>query len=304
MLHPQARAALAQEEGGLPVSDPSLDIPTEREVTRRAALAEPREDVTEVRDVDADEVRVRVYRPTMEPLPVIVHLHGGGFVYNDIDVHDAAVRRLANRSGCAVVSVEYRRPPEHRFPAAPDDVDTVLAWLDREGTRLGLDTGCLFGHGDSAGANLALVAALRHPGRFRALVLIYPFIDARMRSSSYEDAAGLFDRREAGWYWAQYAAGPEDYHNPDFSPYELVEQGHGLEALPPTLVVTSEHDPLRDEGERLASAIAESGVSCVATRYLGMLHGFWRHPEHFDAADPLTGQIAAFLRQHCARRLA
>jgi acetyl esterase len=285
--------SLAAEEGYPPVSDPSVDIAVERAEARAAAAAEVREDVAEVRDLDADGVPVRLYRPSTDPgLPAIVHVHGGGFVFNDVEVHDAAARRLANRSGFAVLSVDYRRPPEHRFPAAPDDVDTVVGWLGREGQRLGLDLTRAFVHGDSAGGNLALVAALRNPGFFRAVALIYPFVDARMRGASYEDAPGLWGRGEAAWYWEQYASGPDDYDDPDFSPIESDRLG----TLPPTLVVTAEHDPLCDEGEQLAARIAEAGVPCVGTRYLGMIHGFWRHPAEYDAAEPLMRQVAGFLQ--------
>ena len=105
-----------------------------------------------------------------------MHVHGGGFVFHDVEVHDRPCRRLANRLGMAVLSVDYRLAPEHRFPAAPDDVDTVLAWLDARRSRLSRG-GPTYVHGDSAGGNLALVAALRHPGRFRAVVLHYPFLD-------------------------------------------------------------------------------------------------------------------------------
>ena len=293
MLHPQAKAVLAQEEGEAPVCDPSTDIEAMRAEAREAALAGPREEVAVVRDLDADGVPVRLYRPAEDgDLPVIVHLHGGGFVFGDLEVHDAAARRLANRSGMAVVSVDYRRPPEHPFPAAPGDVDTVLGWLDREGAALGLDLTRQFAHGDSAGGNLALVAALRHPGRFGGLVLIYPFIDARTRHASYDEAIGLWNRGEAAWYWAQYAASPDDYDNPDFSPYE----SDRLDTLPPTLIATAEHDPVRDEGEALAARIADAGVMCVATRHLGMIHSFWRLADDFDAAELLTRQVAGFLQ--------
>jgi acetyl esterase len=295
MLHPQARAALAEEEGYPPVDDPSTDIGAERAEALAAAAQEPKEEVAEVRDLEADGVRVRLYRPsTATSLPVVVHFHGGGFVFNDIDVHDGPARRLANRSGHAVVSVDYRRPPEHRYPAARDDGDTVVGWLRREGDGLGVDLARAFVHGDSAGGNLALVVALRNPGFFRAAALIYPFVDARMRGASYDDAPGLWGRGEAAWYWSQYASGPEDYDDPDFSPIESARLG----TLPPTLVVTAEHDPLCDEGELLAARIAEAGVSCVGTRYLGMIHGFWRQPGAVDAAEPLMRQVAAFFQQH------
>ena len=118
--------------------------------------------------------------------------HGGGFVFNDVDVHDAACRRLANRPGLRVLSVDYRCPPEHRFPAAPDDVSSVVAWLDADAPAE-LRAGPTYVHGDSAGGNLALVAALRHPGRFAAAVLIYPFLDPAAGWDSYLTAADGFD---------------------------------------------------------------------------------------------------------------
>jgi acetyl esterase len=244
-----------------------------------------------VREVDADGVRCRLYRPDDATVGVVVHVHGGGFVFHDVDVHDASARRLANRSGMSVLSVDYRRPPEHPFPAAPDDVSTVVRWL--EGADL---PGPRFVHGDSAGGNLALVAALRHPGFFRAVVLIYPFLDPTAGFESYRTHADGFDPREGEWYWQQYAGSPADLTHPDLAP--LLSDRLGT--LPPTLVVTAEHDPLRDEGEHLALRLAEEGVEVVSTRYQGQLHAFWRHPGVFPAAEPLMGQVAAYLRQHAS----
>jgi acetyl esterase len=292
-LHPRARAAVAAYDAEIPVFDPGFDIAASRAAARALAMTDPREDVDEVVDVDADGVRCRLYRPVGAD-GVVVHLHGGGFVFHDIDVHDSAARRLANRSGMAVLSVDYRRPPEHRFPAAPDDVDAALAWLSREGLALGLDLPT-YAHGDSAGGNLALVATLRNPGRFAAVALLYPFLDPTASFESYRTAADGFDAREAAWYWQQYAD-PADLARPDLAPL-LSDR---LSSLPPTLVVTAEHDPLRDEGEELVRRLAEDGVEVVGTRYLGQVHGFWRHVDVFDAAEPLTGQVAAFFRQHRA----
>lgn len=290
-LHPQARTAVAAYAAETPVYAPGFDIEASRAEARELAAAESREQVDEVTDVDADGVRCRLYRPAGAD-GLVVHLHGGGFVFHDLDTHDAAVRRLANRAGMAVLSVDYRRAPEHRFPAAPDDVDTVLAWLDREAAALGLDAPT-FAHGDSAGGNLALVAALRNPGRFAAVALLYPFLDPTAGFESYLTAADGFDPREAAWYWQQYAA-PEDLGHPDLAP--LLSDRLG--SLPPTLVLTAEHDPLRDEGEELVRRLAEDAVEVVGTRYLGQVHGFWREPDVFDAAEPATRQVAAFLRQH------
>ncbi|MGD9960526.1 alpha/beta hydrolase [Nocardioides sp.] len=294
VLHPQARRAIELASGQPRVFDPGFDVTAARAQARQEALAQPREDVAEVRDVDAGGVPCRLYRPADPGSGLVLHLHGGGFVFNDVEVHDAACRRLANRSGLSVLSVDYRRPPEHRFPAAPDDVDAVLAHLG----EIGEDSGPLCAHGDSAGANLALVAALRNPGRFAALVLIYPFLDPTAGFASYAEAAAQdegFDPREAAWYWEQYAATAADLTDPDLAPLN----SDRLASLPPTMIVTAEHDPLRDEGEHLAVLLAEEGVNVVASRQLGQVHGFWRHVDVFDAAEPVTRSVAGFLRQHC-----
>jgi acetyl esterase len=169
----------------------------------------------------------------------------------------------------------------------------VLQWLDRHGEGVGL-AGPAYVHGDSAGGNLALVAALRNPGRFRAIALTYPFLDPEAGFDSYTSAADGFDPAEARWDWEQYAARPEDLHHPDLAPL----RSDRLHTLPPTFVATAEHDPLRDEGEHLAARLAEEGVAVTGVRFLGQIHGFWRHPDVFDAAEPLTRAVAGFLRSH------
>jgi acetyl esterase len=290
-LFPVARAAVEAAAQEIPVWTAGYDIAAARAANRAFALQEQPEDVAEVVDLDADGVRVRLFRPEGADPGVLVHLHGGGFVFHDVDVHDRPCRRLANRLGMAVLSVDYRLAPEHRFPAAPDDVDTVLGWLDRGGADLGTQ-GPTYVHGDSAGGNLALVAALRHPGRFRAVVLIYPFLDPQAGFESYAlGAASGFDPREADWYWQQYADG--DLTDPDLAP--LLSDRLGT--LPPTLVTTAEHDPLRDEGEHLAALIAEAGGDVTCTRYLGQIHGYWRLAA-FPASEELMRHTCAFLRGH------
>ena len=288
MLFPESRRALEQYAGETPVWTEGYDVAAAREQARVLAAQEPREEVAEAADVDADGVPARLYTPAaVAGDAVVVHAHGGGFVFNDVEVHDASVRRLANRTGLRVMSVDYRRPPEDRFPAAVEDVATAAAWAVRAlGERL-------LAHGDSAGGNLALVDALRHPGRYAAVALVYPFLDPTAGFASYATAADGFDPREAAWYWERYAS-PADWSNPDLAP--LLSDRLGT--LPPTLVVTAEHDPLRDEGEELARRIADAGVEVVATRYLGQLHGFWRHPRVFPSAEPLMRQVAGFLRLH------
>jgi acetyl esterase len=279
-------AALAEQQ----VWEDGYDVAAAREANRAFALSEEPEDVAEVTDLDADGVRVRLFRPDGADAGLVVHLHGGGFVFHDIDVHDRPCRRLANRLGIAVLSVDYRLAPEHRFPAPLEDVDTVLAWLDHGGAELA--EGPTYVHGDSAGGNLALVTALRHPGRFRATVLVYPFLDPTAGFASYDlGAAAAFDPREAEWYWQQYARDERDLTDPDLAPL-LSER---LGTLPPTLVTTAEHDPLRDEGEHLAALIAEAGGDVTCTRYLGQIHGYWRHAA-FPASEQAIRQECAFLR--------
>lgn len=292
MLHPQAEAALAQWARGPRVTDPGYDIDAQRQLARAQAAAEPREDVAEVTDVDADGVPCRLYVPAGAS-GVVVFLHGGGFVFGDLDTHDAQSRRIANRTGLAVLSVDYRRPPEHRFPAAPDDADTALRWLLARGTERGLDTSRVVALGDSAGANLALVAALRNPDAFAATVLVYPFIDPRQRFESYRREAGGLGAAESAWYWEQYAATPDDLTHPDLTPLD----SDALHTLPPTLVVAAEHDPLVDEDVELARRVRAAGVRTTLTTYPGMVHGFWRHPEQFDAAEESLAEIAEFLRR-------
>ncbi|GAA5154500.1 hypothetical protein GCM10023340_38150 [Nocardioides marinquilinus] len=288
MLYPEARAALERAAGEPAVTDPAHDVAAERAAAREAARAEPREDVAAVADVDLGGVPCRRYEPVDAAPGVVVHVHGGGFVFNDVEVHDGVSRRLANRTGRTVVSVDYRLAPEHRFPAAVDDLDAVVGALTDAGEE------ALYAHGDSAGANLALVAALRHPGRFRALVLVYPFLDPEAAGESHRTETQGFDPATVAWYWRQYAGDdPAAVTHPDLAPL----RSERLATLPPTFVATAEHDPLRDEGELLATRLVEAGVPVVAVRCLGQLHGFWRHLA-FPAAEPLMAQTAAFLRAH------
>jgi acetyl esterase len=308
-MHPQAEAAVALWARGPSVTDPGFDaagIEQMRCAAREAAAAEPREEVAEVRDVDADGVRCRWYVPSPDVEPVetsrqarrpgrgcVVFLHGGGFVLGDVDTHDAQSRRLANRTGLAVLAVDYRRPPEHRFPAAPDDVDRAVSWLRGHAAALDVDERRLMTLGDSAGGNLALVAALRNPGVFAATVLVYPFIDPSGRHYRPERDSGALTAAESAWYWQQYAAAPGDLVHPDLAPIDSPALG----GLPPTLVVAAEYDLLRGEDVELARRIEQAGAAVILSTYAGMVHGFWRHPELFDAAEESLAEIADFLRR-------
>lgn len=292
-LHPQAVAALELWSQGPPVTSLGPDgIAARRAEARREAAAEPREAVDLVEDVDASGVPARLYRPAGAERSLLF-LHGGGFVFGDLDTHDAQSRRLANRTGSAVLAVDYRRPPEHRFPAAPDDADAALHWLLDRAPSLGLDRARVVAVGDSAGGNLALVAALRNPGALAATVLVYPFLDPATAAASYAWTDGGLSRDEAAWYWRQYAHGPEDLTDPDLAPAHSTR----LDACPPTLVQVAEHDVLVEEDLDLARRLADAGVPVEVRSYRGMVHGFWRHPALFDAAAEALDDIAAFLRE-------
>jgi acetyl esterase/lipase len=296
-LHPQAAAAVAlwsQEPSLVGIGQAAID--RRRLAALVEAAEEPRERVDAVTQIDADGVRCRLYRPISERGGPVVFAHGGGFVFGDLETHDAQARRLANRLGRAVFAVDYRRPPEHRFPAAHDDVTTAARWLAAEAEGLGLDGTDLVSLGDSAGGSLALVAALRDRGLFAACVLVYPFIDPRLRGGSIDtEGAHAFDRTEADWYWRTYAGGddrhPELLADPDFCPVDSPLLGR----LPPTQVLVAEHDILRDEGVLLGERMAAAGGRVATVTYPGMIHGFWRHPELFDAAEASYADTAAFL---------
>lgn len=286
VLFPEARRAVDEAAGSPDVWETSLEAL--RESDRRLVAAAPRDEVADVQEIDADGVPCRLYVPLRtRSQTLVVHLHGGGFVFGGLETQDPACRRMASRFELPVLSVGYRLAPEHKFPAARDDVETVGSWLIRNVWT------SLVAHGDSAGANLALVAALRAPDRFRALVLVYPFLDPRASAESYSMTDTDFPREQALWFWDQYVSTTADLDDPDVAPM----RSPAIATLTPTLVVTAEHDPLRDEGEAFAATAAGLGVPVTATRYLGQLHGFWGSIDAFPAADALLDQTDGFLRR-------
>jgi acetyl esterase len=220
-----------------------------------------------------------------------LHLHGGGWVFGDLETHDGHSRRIANRTGRAVLSVGYRLAPEHPYPAASDDVDAVVGWLRAGDADLGVDTSRVAALGDSAGGQLSIVAALRHQGFFDALCLVYPVVAPPGRFASYDTVFGGLMPGEMDWYWDRYVPDRESRALVDLNPLDAA-----LGGLPPTLVMTAEHDPLVDEGEALAAAMAIAGVPVVATRHLGMIHGFFRDPWLFASSAHAVDQVAGFLR--------
>jgi acetyl esterase len=240
---------------------------------------------------------VRVYRTASdEPLPGLLWFHGGGWAVGSLASHDPVCRHLARTTPCCVISVDYRLAPEHPFPAAVEDCWAAVEWAARESAQLGVDPARLAVGGDSAGGNLAAVAALRAraAGVPVALqVLVYPVTDVDLDSPSYlEHADGLnLTRAKMEWYWRLYLAGADGAH-PDASPL----RARDLRGVAPALVQTAEYDPLRSEGEAYAHRLAEHGVPVTLTRYDGMIHGFVRMPALTGVAFDGLAEIAASLR--------
>jgi acetyl esterase len=243
------------------------------------AVAVPAEPVFAVaeRPVGPHGIPVRTYVPGEGTgRPIIVYLHGGGWVTGDLDMHDGTCRRLANLAGAVVVNVGYRLAPAYPFPVPLDDCFEALRWASESAADLGADSARLAVAGSSAGGNLAAAVALRarEEGgpRIALQILLYPVIDSRMATESYRtNGTGYLLEKEAmASYWHQYVANPADMSHPYASPAHASD----LAGLAPALIVTAEYDPLRDEGEAYATRLRQAGVPVRCIRYRGQIHGF------------------------------
>jgi len=233
------------------------------------------------------------------PHPLLVWLHGGGFVIGDLDTHDAGCRRLCRHAGVHVLSVAYRLAPEDPFPAAVDDARAALAWGQRHATALGADPARVAIGGDSAGATLATVAArlaARDGGRAPAAqVLLYPATDRTRATRSLElFREGFFlSAAEVEWYTQQWIGGTgTGRDDPRVSPLRAPDLG----GLAPALVVTAAFDPLRDEGEAYAQALRAAGTRVLARRVPGLVHGFFNHGGVSSAAREAIVEVAGATR--------
>lgn len=303
-LHPQAAAFLATWNR---INTAPLES-TPVEVTRRSLLAGlgplkdcPALDRIETLAIDGPggPLQIRIYLPLgNRPLPVCLYFHGGGWVLNSIDTHDDLARRLAHAGSCALISVDYRLAPEHKYPAAVEDAWCALEWTVRHGGDYGLDVSRIAVCGDSAGGNLAAALCLLTRDRggppIQFQVLAYPITDCDFDRFSYHDnAEGYFlTRSQMQWFWEQYVASPAQMREPYASPL----LADSLAGLPPAIVLTAEYDPLRDEGEAYATALAAAGGRATLVRYPGMIHGFLKRVETFDDARSAIALIGQELR--------
>jgi acetyl esterase len=262
--------------------------------------------VRETRDLEVPgatgPLAARVYRPEAElPLPTIVFLHGGGFVIGDIETHDNQCRMVCREVGAVVLSVAYRLAPEAPFPAGVEDCVAATRWAAEHVAELGGDADRLALAGDSAGGNLAAVVAqvARDAGgpKLAAQLLIYPATDfAGDYASRSENAEGYFlTRADLEWFADHYIGEGSDLTDRRLSPVH----GEDLSGLPPAVVVTAEYDPLRDEGEAYARALARAGVPVTLRRYDGLIHGFFDlsalSPAAADAARDACRELRLLL---------
>jgi len=247
---------------------------------------------------------VRIYTPAgTGPFPVIVYFHGGGFVIATIDTYDASARALANAAGAVVMSVEYRKGPEHKFPAAHDDAFAAYLWTVRNAAQIGGDGTRIALAGESAGGNLALATAMRVRDTAGVqppvgILAVYPVVGNDTTTASYvrnADAKPL-SRPMMSWFFRQYTRTPADALDP-----RLNILGANLKGLPPVTIVQAEIDPLLSEGEQLTAKLREAGVNVKSRTWPGTAHEFFGQGAVVPAAKEAVqfaadGLKAAFQR--------
>ncbi len=229
-----------------------------------------------VEELQLGPTRLRVLKPDASVRGAILYLHGGGWVVGGLDDFDCFARRLAQRTQCTVVLVDYRLAPEFPFPAALDDVERAAQWLVERRAKLAGAHGTLLIAGDSAGGNLAAVfaqRAARHAEQHWALqVLIYPVTQADLDGPAYLDPQRqlLLSREDMRWFWGHYLADAGQRQQIDASPLAARD----LQGVPPAVVLTAEFDVLRDEGQAYADRLAQAGITVIERCFSGQMHGF------------------------------
>jgi acetyl esterase len=279
-LHPAAKLILEQMEAARAPAMSTLTPAEARRSTDISMLAGIPEEVASIEERlipgPAGEIPIRIYTPEGQgPFPVLIYYHGGGWVIGSLDVVDVPCRQLANRTGCVVISVDYRLAPEHPFPAPAEDAYAAVVWAAENGESLCMDSSKIIVAGDSAGGNLAAVVCLmakdRGGPKISYQILFYPVTDHSYETKSYQDnAEGYFLTKDSMmWFWNHYLQEKSGEH-----PYASPLRVKDVNSLPPALVVTAEYDPLRDEGEAYAKRLFDAGIPVTLKRYEGLIHGF------------------------------
>lgn len=282
-----------------PVEEMTLDEAREAMGALRALQGEAPQ-VAQVRDLavpgGVSPIAARLFSPsTALRRPAIVFLHGGGWIRGTLDDYDVPCRRLAVATGSAVLAIDVRLAPEHRYPAALDDAVAATCFAHRAAADLGVAQGGVVLCGDSSGGNLAAACALRlrDEGHARPLlqVLIYPVTSAATDSPTYARYAdGPFVTRAAMTaLWRHYLGDPALATQPYASPLGADD----LSDLPPALIITAEHDPLRDDGERYAKRLIDAGVPTATIRLLGLTHTAFHMSGRVPAADRIFRAVAS-----------
>lgn len=309
-LHPELAALLAHltATGSQRASTGTPEQARARFSALLAQLPASTQAIAGEREHDIDgpggPLRLRLYTPTGRgPFPMIVYCHGGGFVIGSLDDYAGICRELCGLTGAIVVAIDYRRAPEFRFPAAPDDCLAATRWVGAQAAALGGDATRIAIAGDSAGGTLATVTALRIRDEggpaLCAQLLVYPATDhaSRDTDSLREFAQGpLLSRADIDWFAAHYLRSAADIDDPRACPLRAAS----LAALPPTFVMTAECDPVRDEGEAYARRLQAEGVDCRLQRYAGAAHGALFLFPSFAIGRQLIDDGSAWLRARFA----
>jgi len=306
-LHPKVQALLTAQRlsGAQPMHTLSPQKARADMLAQVPAVSGPLAEVARVDERHAPGpsggVPVRIYTPHgAGPFPGIVYFHGGGFVIGDLETHDPLCRQISARTGAVVCAVDYRRAPEHPFPAAADDALAAARWFMAHAADAGVDRDRLFVMGDSAGGTLATVTALELRDQLgpqlRGQILVYPITDhVDAGAASYSEFAEGYGLTREGmrWFIRHYAANPHDATDPRVCPVRMPS----LRRLPPAFVVTAEYDVLRDEGERYVERLREDGVDVTFERAAGLHHGFIRLFGILDEPAQWVDRIAAWMRR-------
>ncbi|MFZ9482336.1 MAG: alpha/beta hydrolase [Ilumatobacteraceae bacterium] len=263
-----------------------------------ASMGGPGADVASAVDREIAGVPCLVVTPLGDnsSRPVMVWIHGGGWVIGTARESEATARNLSALADCVVVSVDYRLAPEHPAPAAVDDCAAVVDWVLQNADELGGDAGAVAVGGDSAGGNLAALMALRFGHRLAFQALVYPVADLSLSHPSIEENAEGYLLTKAGmeWFVEHYLQGHIDPRDAAVSPlYATTDE---LATAAPAYVVTAEFDPLRDEGEAYAAALTAAGVAVTAERFDGLIHAFYGMTSVFPQAVAAQQRTAELFR--------
>lgn len=294
---PDFQAIAEAMAAAAPAEPPTPDAQTMRAAVEAGGLPGPTIPLPRVEELTIPgpegPLRARLYAPSAAPGPLLVFLHGGGFIMCSIDTHDRLCRALAAQSGWSILSVDYRLAPEHRFPAAYEDATAAVLWAAGNAAALGCRPGALAVGGDSAGGALAVGAALaaREAGvPLAQLLLIYPALDPHCSGASYAAETPFLTGPTMRWFWSQYLAAAGDYDDPRAAPTRAE-----LAGLPATTIVAAAHDPVHDDGVTFASALAAAGVAVERRRFDGVGHGFMNLIGLVQKADAAVAWAAARL---------